>query len=115
MKVLQNGRLSDFQRGQIVGAHLAGSSVTKTATLISVSRAAVSRVMTPYTKYGKTSSVERNSGPYPKRSERDRRTLKRNVSKNHRTAAAKVTAELNIYREDPVSTKKKVLNMFYLR
>jgi hypothetical protein len=27
------------------------------------------------------------------------------VSKNHRSTAAKVTAELNIYLEDPVSTK----------
>jgi len=27
------------------------------------------------------------------------------VSKNHRTTAEKVTAELNIYLEDPVSTK----------
>jgi hypothetical protein len=33
--------------------------------------------------------------------ERDRRTLRRTVSKNHRTTAA----ELNIYGEDPVSTK----------
>ena len=31
-----------------------------------------------------------------KLSERDRRTLKRIVSKNHRTAAAKVTTELTI-------------------
>jgi hypothetical protein len=31
--------------------------------------------------------------------------LKRNVSKNYRTAAEKVTAELNIHREDPASTK----------
>jgi hypothetical protein len=28
-----------------------------------------------------------------------------NVLKNHRTTAAKVTAELNIHLEDPVSTK----------
>ena len=33
-------------------------------------------------------------------SERDRRTLKRIVSINHRSTAAKVTAELNIHLED---------------
>jgi len=33
---------SNCQRGQIVGAHLAGASVTKTATLLGVSRPAVS-------------------------------------------------------------------------
>jgi predicted transcriptional regulator len=69
--------LSDIQRGKIVVANLAGSSATKTATLLSVSRAAVSKVMTAHTNYGKTSSTERNSGRNPKRSERDRRKLKR--------------------------------------
>jgi len=38
--------LSDFQSGQIVGARLAGASVTETATLLGVSRAALSKVMT---------------------------------------------------------------------
>jgi len=46
--------LSDFQRGQIVGAHLDGASVTKTATLLGVSREAVSKVMMAYTYHGKT-------------------------------------------------------------
>jgi len=32
------GGFSDSQRGQIVGAHLAGASVTKMATLLGVSR-----------------------------------------------------------------------------
>jgi hypothetical protein len=40
----------------------------------------------------------------PKPSERDRRTLKTILSNNHRTTAAKVTAELIIHLEDPVST-----------
>jgi len=42
------GNLSDFQRGPTVGVHLAGASVTKMATLLGVSRAAVSKVMTAW-------------------------------------------------------------------
>jgi len=84
------GDLSDFQRGQTVGAHLAGASVTKTTSL---SRAAVSKVMTVYTNHRKTSSTERNSGRKPKLIERNRSVLKRIVSANHRNTAAKVTAE----------------------
>jgi hypothetical protein len=37
------GALSNFERGQIIGAHLAGASVIKTATLLGVS-ARVSKV-----------------------------------------------------------------------
>jgi hypothetical protein len=40
----------------------------------------------------------------PKLSERACHTLKRIVFKNLRTAAAKLTAELNVHSEDPVST-----------
>jgi len=74
--------LSYFQRVQTVGPHLAGACVTTTATLSGVSRAAVSKVMIAHTNHGKTSSAKRNCGQKPKLSERDRRTLKRNVSKN---------------------------------
>ena len=65
------GDLSDFQRGQIVGALLAGASVTKMVALLGVLRAAVSKVMMVYTNQGKTSSPNRNSGQKPKLSERD--------------------------------------------
>jgi len=51
MKVLQSGRLTQIFKGQIVGAHLAGASLTKMATLLGVSRAAVSKVMTTHTSW----------------------------------------------------------------
>ena len=44
VKVMQNGRLSDFQRGQFVGASVVGACVTKTVTLLGVSRGAVALV-----------------------------------------------------------------------
>jgi transposase len=56
------GDLSDFERGQIVGARLAEVSATETVTLLGVSRATVSEVMSAYTNHGKTTSAKRNSG-----------------------------------------------------
>jgi transposase len=74
------GGLPDFQRGQMVGAHLAGVSITKPATLLDISRAAVSGVIMTYTTLGKTSSTKKNGGRKPKLSERYHCTLKRIVS-----------------------------------
>jgi transposase len=81
------GDLPGFRRGHIVGVHAAGASVTNMATLLGVCRAVVSKVIMAYTNHGKTSSAWRNSGQKPKLSERDHRTLKRIVSKKHRTSA----------------------------
>jgi hypothetical protein len=55
------GDLSNFERGEIVDACLAGESVTKTATLLSVSRATVSEVTAAYMNQEKTTSVKRKS------------------------------------------------------
>jgi hypothetical protein len=81
---------------------LAEEAAIKSATLLGETRAAVPKVMTSYTDHGKTSSVKRNSGRRPKQSEMGRCTLKRTVSKNHRTAAAKVTATPNIWGMDKI-------------
>jgi hypothetical protein len=58
--------------------------------------------MMPYTNHGKTSSTKRKSGQRPKLSVRDCRGLYLN---NRKTTAAKMTTELNIHPEDPVSMK----------
>jgi hypothetical protein len=73
--------------------------------LLGVSRAVVFKVMTAYTNHGKISSAERNSGRKPILGKKDRHRMKWIVSKNHRTTAAKVIAELNIHLEVPVSIK----------
>jgi hypothetical protein len=70
------GDLSDFERGQIVGACLAGASVTKPSTLLDVLRATVSKVMLAHTNYGKTTSAQRNSGRKSTLTERDSCTLR---------------------------------------
>jgi predicted transcriptional regulator len=65
------GDFFGFERGQFVGARLAGASVTQTATLLGVSRATVSKVMSAYTNHGKTKSAKRNSGGKSTVTERD--------------------------------------------
>jgi hypothetical protein len=60
--------------------------------------------MSACTNHGKTISAERNSRRNSTLTEGDCPTLRRIVSKDHRTAA-QVIAELNIRLEDPVSTK----------
>jgi transposase len=99
------GDLSNFERGQIVGACLAGESVTKTVTLLGVSRATVSKVMSAYMNHGKTTSVKRDSGQKSTLTERDHCTLRRIVSKNNSTTAVQVMAKLNIYFKGSVSTE----------
>ena len=97
--------LTDFQRGQIVGARMAGASVTETARMLSVARGTVSKVMNAFKREGKTSSEKHKSGRKMKMSERARRTLKRIVREDRKTTAPKITAELNKHLQDPVSTK----------
>jgi hypothetical protein len=97
--------LSSFERGKIVCAHLAGASVIKTATLLSVLRATVTKVMLACMNHGKTTLVKRDSGRKSSLTEGDCCTLRRIVSKNHRTTAAQVIGELNIHLEDSVFTK----------
>jgi hypothetical protein len=58
--------------------------------------------MTALKNLGKALSAKRNTGRKPKLCERDRSILKGIASKDHRTAAAKLTVEINIHLEDRV-------------
>jgi transposase len=80
--------LSNFERGQIIGARLSGASVNKTVTLLGVSRATVSKVMSAYTNHRMTTPAKKNSGRKTTLTVRDRHTVRRIVSKNYRTTTA---------------------------
>jgi transposase len=97
------GDLSNFERGHC-WCVLAGASVGETAALLGVSRVTVSKVMSLYTNHGKTTPAKRNCGQKSTLTVRDQHTLRRIVWKNRRTTTTKMTAELNIHHEDPVST-----------
>jgi predicted transcriptional regulator len=73
------GDFSDFGRGHIVDARLAGASLTTTASLLCVSKAAVSKVMSAYTNHGKTTSAKRMSERKSTVAEKELRTLRRIV------------------------------------
>ena len=60
--------LTDSEKGQIVGARMAGASKTKTVELLGFSRATISRTMSEFEKHGKTSNNRSSSGqPFKKK------------------------------------------------
>jgi hypothetical protein len=69
--------LSDFEREQINGVHLAGASVITTATFFGVLRATVSKVMLAYMNRGKKISAKSNIGQKSTLTERQCFTLRR--------------------------------------
>jgi hypothetical protein len=85
VKKSENWRLVRLKK-QVVGARLAEATVTKTNTLVRVSRTTVSNVNSAaYLNHGKTTSAKRNSMRKSTLTERDLRTFRRIVSKNYTT------------------------------
>ena len=93
--------LSEFQRGQIVGARQAGASISETARLVGVSNSTVCRIMVKYLEEGKTAADKSACGRKKKLNSRERRHLKRTVTGDRRVSAVKVTATINFYANDP--------------
>jgi hypothetical protein len=97
VKKSENGRLVRFCKRTDRRCAFRWSICDKNCHIIRyISRATVSKVMSAYKNHGQT-SAKRNGGRKSKLTGRDRRTLRRIVSKNHRNTAAQVTTELNIH------------------
>ena len=85
--------LSDYKRGQIVGARKASVSLTKTAESFGVVKTTVSKLISAF-ETGQTSALKQNSRRKQKLSDVDRRTFTRIVTRNHQNTAPKITVEL---------------------
>jgi transposase len=66
------GVLSNSETGQMVGKCLAAASMPKTATLLGVSKATISKVLSAYMNHGTTTLAKRNSGRKSKMTEREK-------------------------------------------
>ncbi|PSN32199.1 hypothetical protein C0J52_26460 [Blattella germanica] len=73
---------------------MAGATVTETAILLNISRSTYSKVISAYFPEGNTYSAEINSGRKRKLNERNGSALNRIVTRNHKSTASKVIAEV---------------------
>ena len=97
--------LWDFKRGQIVGAYMAGVSVTKNCRIIWYNKEYCLESNESIWERRKNPSLKQNSGRKQKLSEWDLQTLKQIVWKDHKNTAPKITAEPNDHLENPVTLK----------
>ena len=89
--------LSDFKRGQIVGAR----TVTKPTELFGEASITALKVMTAFEKEGKTSPLKQNSGRKRKLPDKDRRI----VWKGHKNTVLKIITEINNHLKNSVDSK----------
>ncbi|XP_066446532.1 copper transport protein ATOX1 isoform X1 [Eleutherodactylus coqui] len=87
--------LTEFERGKIIGARLAGASISETANLVGFSRATVSRVYREWYKRGKTSSERGACGRKQLVDESGQKRMSQIVESNSRCTVEQITAEYN--------------------
>jgi hypothetical protein len=111
VKESENWRLVRFWKRTDRWCSFSWSVCDKTATLLGLLRATVSKVVPAYTNHGKATSEKWNSGRKATLTERDSHTLRRIVPKtrNYRRTCER-TAKLNIHLEDPVRHDMRFTN-----
>ncbi|CAG8635975.1 1767_t:CDS:2, partial [Paraglomus occultum] len=84
--------LSDFERGMIVGLHLAGKSGRDIEKILKIGKSTANRVISAYHESEKTTTAPRTGRP-PILDERSTRQLVRTVKKNRKAAVEEITHE----------------------
>lgn len=97
--------LTDFERGMIVGLHLARALVMGTADILGHSRSTVSVATRTYTKVGEMGTGKHNSGQKRKLTDKNKQVLKHIVGQKHKQLLPKITSDMNSYLQNSVSAK----------
>ncbi len=112
----KKGDLSDFERGMVVGARLAGLSTSKTADLLEFSHTTISRVYREWSQKEKISSERQLCGRKCLVDVRGQRRMGRLVRDDRKATVTQITTRYNQGMQNTISertTRRTLKQMGY--